>query len=97
PVINVSLVDLTVNLKREATAEQVNQLFLEASKHYKVLGYTALPLVSCDFNHNPLSSIFDANHTRANGRMLKVLAWYDKEWGFSNRMLDNCLALHRAG
>ena len=97
PVINVSLVDLTVNLKREATAEQVNQLFLEASKHSKVLGYNALPLVSCDFNHNPLSSIFDANHTRANGRMLKVLAWYDNEWGFSNRMLDNCLALHRAG
>ena len=93
PVINVSLVDLTVNLKREATAEQVNQLFLEASLHSKVLGYNALPLVSCDFNHNPLSSIFDANHTRANGRMLKVLAWYDNEWGFSNRMLDNCLAL----
>ncbi|HDS0926607.1 type I glyceraldehyde-3-phosphate dehydrogenase [Pseudomonas sp. TYF_15] len=97
PVINVSLVDLTVNLKREATAEQVNQLFLEASKHSKVLGYNALPLVSCDFNHNPLSSIYDANHTRANGRMLKVLAWYDNEWGFSNRMLDNCLALCRAG
>lgn len=93
PVINVSLVDLTVNLKREATAEQVNQLFQEASLHSKVLGYNALPLVSCDFNHNPLSSIFDANHTRANGRMLKVLAWYDNEWGFSNRMLDNCLAL----
>lgn len=97
PVINVSLVDLTVNLRREATAEQVNQLFLEASKHSRVLGYNALPLVSCDFKHNPLSSIFDANHTRANGRMLKVLAWYDNEWGFSNRMLDNCLALCRAG
>jgi len=96
PVINVSLVDLTVNLKREASAEQVNQLFLEASRHSKVLGYNTLPLVSCDFNHNPLSSIFDANHTRANGRMLKVLAWYDNEWGFSNRMLDNCLALARA-
>ena len=93
PVINVSLVDLTLNLKREATAEQVNQLFLEASRHSKVLGYNTLPLVSCDFNHNPLSSIFDANHTRANGKMLKVMAWYDNEWGFSNRMLDNCLAL----
>ncbi|AGZ36805.1 type I glyceraldehyde-3-phosphate dehydrogenase [Pseudomonas sp. SWI6] len=93
PVINVSLVDLTVNLKREVSSDEVNQLFLEASRHSKVLGYNALPLVSCDFNHNPLSSIFDANHTRANGRMLKVLAWYDNEWGFSNRMLDNCLAL----
>ncbi|KJK18510.1 type I glyceraldehyde-3-phosphate dehydrogenase [Pseudomonas sp. B21-032] len=96
PVINVSLVDLTVNLEREATAEAVNALFKEASRHSKVLGYNSLPLVSCDFNHNPLSSIFDANHTRANGRMLKVLAWYDNEWGFSNRMLDNCLALCNA-
>ena len=96
PVINVSLVDLTVNLRREVTADDVNQLFLEASRHSRVLGYNALPLVSCDFNHNPLSSIFDANHTRANGRMLKVLAWYDNEWGFSNRMLDNCLALCNA-
>lgn len=96
PVINVSLVDLTVNLKRDASADEVNQLFQEASRHSKVLGYNALPLVSCDFNHNPLSAIFDANHTRANGRMLKVLAWYDNEWGFSNRMLDNCLALCNA-
>ena len=96
PVINVSLVDLTVNLKREASADEVNQLFLEASRHSRVLGYNALPLVSCDFNHNPLSSIFDANHTRSNGRMLKVMAWYDNEWGFSNRMLDNCLALMNA-
>ena len=96
PVINVSLVDLTVNLQRETSAEEVNQLFLEASRHSRVLGYNTLPLVSCDFNHNSLSSIFDANHTRANGRMLKVLAWYDNEWGFSNRMLDNCLALFNA-
>ena len=96
PVINVSLVDLTVNLQREVSSEEVNKLFLEASQHSRVLGYNALPLVSCDFNHNPLSSIFDANHTRANGRMLKVLAWYDNEWGFSNRMLDNCLALFNA-
>ncbi|KAA5837612.1 erythrose-4-phosphate dehydrogenase, partial [Pseudomonas chlororaphis] len=50
--------------------------------------------VSSDFNHNPLSSIFDANHTKVSGgKLLKVLAWYDNEWGFSNRMLDNCLAL----
>ena len=52
--------------------------------------------MSCDFNHNPLSSIFDANHTKASGRLLKVMAWYDNEWGFSNRMLDNCLALWNA-
>jgi len=96
PVINVSLVDLTVTLARETTAEEVNALFKEASRGSKVLGYNDLPLVSCDFNHNPLSSIFDANHTKASGRLLKVMAWYDNEWGFSNRMLDNCLALWNA-
>lgn len=96
PVINVSLVDLTVQLKREATADEVNAVFKEASRHSKILGYNTLPLVSHDFNHNPLSSIFDANHTKANGKLIKVLAWYDNEWAFSNRMLDNCLALHNA-
>ena len=96
PVINVSLVDLTVTLGRETTVDEVNALFKEASQGSKVLGYNDLPLVSCDFNHNPLSAIFDANHTKAEGRMLKVMAWYDNEWGFSNRMLDNCLALWNA-
>lgn len=96
PVINVSLVDLTVTLKRETTADEVNALMKEASQHSKVLGYNSLPLVSHDFNHNPLSSIFDANHTKVSGKLLKVLSWYDNEWAFSNRMLDNCLALHNA-
>ncbi|RMS44204.1 Glyceraldehyde-3-phosphate dehydrogenase [Pseudomonas coronafaciens pv. garcae] len=96
PVINVSLVDLTVTLKRETTADEVNALMKEASQHSKVLGYNTLPLVSHDFNHNPLSSIFDANHTKVSGKLLKVLSWYDNEWAFSNRMLDNCLALHNA-
>ena len=59
PVINVSLVDLTVQLKREASAEEVNELLRQASQHSKILGYNTLPLVSSDFNHNPLSSIFD--------------------------------------
>ncbi|KJU76864.1 glyceraldehyde-3-phosphate dehydrogenase [Ectopseudomonas oleovorans] len=95
PVINVSLVDLTLQVKRETTAEEVNALLKAASEKSPVLGYNALPLVSCDFNHNPLSSIFDANHTKVSGRLLKVMAWYDNEWGFSNRMLDNCLALAR--
>jgi glyceraldehyde 3-phosphate dehydrogenase len=89
-------VDLTVQLKRDATAEDVNAIMKEAAKHSKILGYNSLPLVSHDFNHNPLSSIFDANHTKVSGRLLKVLAWYDNEWGFSNRMLDNCLALMNA-
>ena len=96
PVINVSLVDLTVQLKKEATADEVNALLKHASQHSKILGYNTLPLVSSDFNHNPLSSIFDANHTKVSGKLLKVLAWYDNEWGFSNRMLDNCLALCNA-
>jgi len=96
PVINVSLVDLTVQLTREVSADEVNALMKEASQHSKVLGYNTLPLVSHDFNHNPLSSIFDANHTKSSGKLLKVLAWYDNEWAFSNRMLDNCLALHNA-
>ena len=95
PVINVSLVDLTVQVKRETTAEDVNALLKAASEKSPVLGYNALPLVSCDFNHNPLSSIFDANHTKVSGKLLKVMAWYDNEWGFSNRMLDNCLVLAR--
>ena len=67
-----------------------------AAEQSKVLGYNTLPLVSTDFNHNPLSSIFDANHTKVNGKLVKVMAWYDTEWGFSNRMLDNCLALINA-
>ncbi len=96
PVINVSLVDLTVELQRETSASEVNALMKAASEQSAVLGYNSLPLVSCDFNHNPLSSIFDANHTKVSGKLLKVMAWYDNEWGFSNRMLDSCLALCQA-
>ncbi|KQB55481.1 glyceraldehyde-3-phosphate dehydrogenase [Pseudomonas endophytica] len=72
PVINVSLVDLTVELTREVTAAEVNAAFKEASQHSKVLGYNSLPLVSSDFNHNPLSSIFDANHTKVSGKLHHV-------------------------
>lgn len=96
PVINVSLVDLTLNVGRQASAEEINGLLKHAAEQSKVLGYNTLPLVSTDFNHNPLSSIFDANHTKTNGKLVKVMAWYDNEWGFSNRMLDNCLALCNA-
>ncbi|NRH26856.1 type I glyceraldehyde-3-phosphate dehydrogenase [Pseudomonas sp. MS19] len=93
PVINVSLVDLTLNVQRQTNRDEVNAMMLAASERSSVLGYNSLPLVSCDFNHNPLSSIFDANHTRVSGNLLKVMAWYDNEWAFSNRMLDNCIAL----
>ncbi|TBU89006.1 type I glyceraldehyde-3-phosphate dehydrogenase [Phytopseudomonas dryadis] len=96
PLINVSLVDLTLQVQRETSAEEINALLLAASQRSPILGYNSLPLVSCDFNHNPLSAIFDANHTKVNGRLVKVLAWYDNEWGFSNRMLDTCLAMQAA-
>ncbi|OLU34383.1 type I glyceraldehyde-3-phosphate dehydrogenase [Pseudomonas sp. PA15(2017)] len=96
PVINVSLVDLTIQVQRDTSVEEINALLKAAAQKSPVLGYNALPLVSCDFNHNPLSSIFDANHTKVNGRLVKVLAWYDNEWGFSNRMLDTCLAANAA-
>jgi glyceraldehyde 3-phosphate dehydrogenase len=68
PVINVSLVDLTVQPAARSHADEVNALLLEASQHSKILGYNTLPLVSSDFNHNPLSSIFDANHTKVSGK-----------------------------
>lgn len=96
PVINVSLVDLTVELGRETTTEEVNALMEQASARSPILACNSLPLVSCDFNHNPMSSIFDTNHTKVSGRLLKVMAWYDNEWGFSNRMLDTCRALYEA-
>lgn len=98
PTINVSLVDLTFTASRDTSIEEVNSIIEEAANGYlkKVLSINTLPLVSVDFNHNPASSIFDATQTRVNGRLVKVMAWYDNEWGFSNRMLDNTLALMSA-
>jgi glyceraldehyde 3-phosphate dehydrogenase len=98
PTINVSLVDLTFIAARETSAEEVNSIIEEASRGalQNILTYSTAPLVSIDFNHSAASSNFDANHTRCNGKLVKVMSWYDNEWGFSNRMLDNCLALHSA-
>jgi len=96
PTINVSLVDLNFIAERKTSVEEVNRLLETASKTSQVLGYNDLPLVSVDFNHNPLSSIFDASQTKVSGRLVKIMAWYDNEWGFSNRMLDNTLALMQA-
>ncbi len=96
PTINVSLVDLTFIAGRETTVEEVNEIIRKAAAEFpmnQVLAVNDLPLVSVDFNHNPMSSIFDATETRVNGRLVKVMAWYDNEWGFSNRMLDNCVEL----
>ncbi|CBV44126.1 type I glyceraldehyde-3-phosphate dehydrogenase [Halomonas elongata] len=96
PVINVSLVDLTFTASRETSIEEVNAAVEEAAKSSPVMRVNAQPLVSIDFNHDANSSTFDANHTRVNGRLVKVMAWYDNEWGFSNRMLDTALAMHAA-
>ena len=93
PTINVSLVDFSFVAKRDTSVEEVNELLRNAAKDSPVLGYNDEPLVSVDFNHEALSSVFDAAHTRVKGRHVKVMAWYDNEWGFSNRMLDNALAL----
>lgn len=101
PVINVSLLDLTVNVSRETSVEEVNNILAAAVADMKgVLQINTLPLVSSDFNHNPASSIVDATQTMVDGNLVKILAWYDNEWGFSNRMLDTAaklLSLQGAG
>ncbi|SFM20419.1 type I glyceraldehyde-3-phosphate dehydrogenase [Marinobacter zhejiangensis] len=96
PTINVSLVDFSFLAQRDTTAEEVNAVMEAAAQHNSILACSSEPLVSIDFNHNPLSSIFDTNHTRVIGRHVKVMAWYDNEWGFSNRLLDNTLAAMQA-
>ncbi|WP_355661755.1 type I glyceraldehyde-3-phosphate dehydrogenase [Halomonas salifodinae] len=96
PVINVSLVDLVFTAGRDTTKEEINAIVAKAAEASPVLAVNALPLVSIDFNHDAHSSTFDANHTRVNGRLVKVMAWYDNEWGFSNRMLDTALAMAAA-
>lgn len=98
PTINVSVVDLTFTAARETSVDEVNEILLNASKGELkgILTYNTLPLVSVDFNHNTASSAFDATQTKVIGNLVKVLSWYDNEWGFSNRMLDTTLALMRA-
>ncbi|HTT06918.1 MAG TPA: type I glyceraldehyde-3-phosphate dehydrogenase [Steroidobacteraceae bacterium] len=99
PTINVSLVDLTFTPRRPTSVKEVNDLLRAAAsgplRH--ILAYTDEPLVSVDYNHNPHSSIYDATMTRIiDGNLVKVCAWYDNEWGFSNRMIDTALAWSRA-
>ncbi|MDN6323601.1 MAG: type I glyceraldehyde-3-phosphate dehydrogenase [Halomonas sp.] len=95
PVINVSLVDLTFTASRDTTKEEINAIVEKAAANSPVLAVNAEPLVSIDFNHDANSSTFDANHTRVNGRLVKIMAWYDNEWGFSNRMLDTAIAMQK--
>lgn len=98
PVVNVSLVDLTFTASRRTSIAEVNDILKMASETSlkNILVYNTEPLVSIDFNHHPASSIFDASETRVLDTLVKVMAWYDNEWGFSNRMLDTCAALYSA-
>ncbi len=95
PVLNVSVVDLTFMASRETTIEEVNHIVKKAAlgELKGILEINEAPLVSIDFNHNPASSIFDLTQTKVIGKLVKVLAWYDNEWGFSNRMLDTAMVL----
>lgn len=90
PTINVSLVDLTFIAKRDTSIDEINEVLNHAANNELkgILVVNKLPLVSCDFNHNSASSIYDETQTKVNKNLVKVLAWYDNEWGFSSRMLD---------
>jgi len=99
PTINVSVVDLVFTAARATTKEEIDAVINEAAKGSMkgILAVNTQPLVSIDFNHNPHSSIYDSTQTRVmEGTLVKVLSWYDNEWGFSNRMLDMTKALMNA-
>ncbi len=99
PTINVSVVDLTFVAARATTKEEIDAAIHEAANGAMkgILAVNTKPLVSIDFNHNPASSTYDATQTRVmGGTLVKVLSWYDNEWGFSNRMLDMTVALMAA-
>ncbi len=99
PTINVSVVDLTFTASRATSKEEIDNILTAASEGplKGILDINAKPLVSIDFNHNPASSTYDKTLTKViNGNFVKVLSWYDNEWGFSNRMLDTTVALVNA-
>lgn len=95
PTINVSVVDLVLRPSQPTSVEEINAIMQAASDQdpYGVLGINWEPLVSIDFNHCPKSAVFDATQTMQMGELIKVLAWYDNEWGYANRMLDVALAM----
>ena len=101
PVPVVSIVDLTVTLKREVTVTEVNAAFRKAAESgplHGILGYSDEPLVSSDYRGDPRSSIIDGLSTLViGGRLVKILAWYDNEWGFSNRLVDLALLMEKRG
>ena len=91
PTTNVSIVDLVFNTDKSSSVDELNNLVYESSENEMkgIVGYNNLPLVSVDFNHSSFSSVYDESLTRASkDKLYKICAWYDNEWGFSNRMLD---------
>lgn len=92
PTVNVSCLDITLLVARDTSAAEVNRILQQAAEHgplQHLLAYTELPHASCDFNHDPHSAIIDSSQTRVSGpRLVNLLAWFDNEWGFANRMLD---------
>ena len=99
PTINVSLVDLSFTAARETSHDEINALMRNAANGTLkgILAYSDKPLVSIDFNHDPASATYDTYLTKViEGTLIKVGAWYDNEWGFSNRMLDTTMAMVNA-
>lgn len=98
PITNVSVVDFTFLAKRDTSVDEVNQILKAATEGSLkgILAFNTDPLVSSDFNHTAVSSTYDATLTKVNGRLVKVSAWYDNEWGFSCRMLDTTVAMMQA-
>ena len=101
PTANVSLVDLTFTPKRDTTRDEVNQILKAASQSDRlrgILDYTDEPLVSIDLMHTPASSTIDSLETAVlDGKLVRVVSWYDNEWGFSNRMIDTACAMGKLG
>lgn len=100
PTPNVSVIDFKFITAKETTVEEVNKAIVSAAGGDLdgVLGTYDIPLVSGDFNHNPLSSVFALNETKViDGKLVRVMSWYDNEWGFSNRMLDTATKMHEVG
>ena len=101
PTPNVSMIDLVFEAKKNTSVEEVNAAMKKAASSGALKGiltYNEAPLVSIDFNHDPASSAFDATQTQVtDGRLVRVLSWYDNEWGFSNRMSDTAVQMAKLG
>jgi D-erythrose 4-phosphate dehydrogenase len=98
PTTNVSLMDLTAQVNRDTSQEEVNLLLKDAAQKQfsRIMNFNEEQLVSCDFNHDRSSSIIDGNQTRVSGKKLvKVMSWFDNEWGYANRMLDTAIELSK--